>query len=44
MIDVGAKAPPFQLGDHLGRRFYLSAHHGKRHVLMLFYPLDFTPT
>jgi len=44
MIDVGATAPGFKLKDHLGREVDLGAQLGKRHVLLLFYPLDFTPT
>ncbi len=44
MISVGDKAPDFSLPDHLGRTVTLSQFAGKRHVLLLFYPLDFTPT
>ena len=44
MIDVGAKAPPFELRDHLGRSVDLASLLGKHNVMLLFYPLDFTPT
>jgi peroxiredoxin len=44
MIEVGAKAPSFTRTDHLGRPFDLASLQGKRHVLLLFYPLAFTPT
>jgi peroxiredoxin len=44
MIPVGSKAPEFSLADHLGRKLSLAQFRGKRHVMLLFYPLDFTPT
>ena len=44
MIDIGTKAPDFTLNDHLGRPISLAQFAGKRHVMLLFYPLDFTPT
>lgn len=44
MIDVGAKAPAFTLPDHLGRKVSLGSFAGERHVMLLFYPLDWTPT
>ena len=44
MIETGAKAPSFKLKDHLGREITLEQFAGKRHVMLLFYPLDFTPT
>jgi peroxiredoxin len=44
MIAVGQKAPGFKLADHLGREVGLDRFTGKRHVMLLFYPLDFTPT
>ena len=44
MINVGDKAPAFKLNDHLGREVSLEQYAGKRHVMLLFYPLDFTPT
>ena len=44
MIEVGAQAPTFTRKDHLGRTVDLAALAGKRHTLLLFYPLDFTPT
>ena len=44
MISVGEKAPGFKLPDHLGREIDLQQFAGKRHVMLLYYPLDFTPT
>jgi peroxiredoxin Q/BCP len=44
MIKETSQAPDFELSDHLGRRVSLSHFRGKRHVLLVFYPLDFTPT
>ncbi len=44
MIVVGNKAPGFSLPDHLGRIITLDQFAGKRNVMLLFYPLDFTPT
>jgi peroxiredoxin (alkyl hydroperoxide reductase subunit C) len=44
MIEPGATAPDFELADHLGRKVSLAQFRGKRHVLLAFYPLDFTAT
>jgi hypothetical protein len=44
MIEIGATVPTFKRVDHLGRTVDLAALRGKRHVMLLFYPLDFTPT
>lgn len=44
MIAVGVAAPPLSLPDHLGRTITLDQFSGKRNVMLLFYPLDFTPT
>ena len=44
MISVGERAPDFELQDHLGRKVKLDDFKGKRHALLLFYPLDWTPT
>lgn len=44
MIEVGSEAPDFELSDQFGRKVSLSQFRGKKHVLLLFYPLDFTPT
>lgn len=44
MIDIGATAPDFVFADHLGRTLRLSDLRGQRHVMLFFYPLDFTPT
>jgi peroxiredoxin len=44
MISIGSKAPEFALSDHLGRKIASADFIGKQHFLLLFYPLDFTPT
>ena len=44
MIAEGNAAPGFKLPDHLGREISLEQFAGRRHVMLLFYPLDFTPT
>ncbi len=44
MLEVGAKAPSFKLEDHLGHTIDSSKWLGKGHLMLLFYPLDFTPT
>lgn len=44
MISVGDKAPDFSMQDHLGRTVTLAQFAGRRHVVLLFYPLDWTPT
>jgi peroxiredoxin Q/BCP len=44
MIETGAAAPDFSLADHFGRKLSLSQFRGKKHVMLLFYPADFTAT
>ncbi len=44
MIEVGSQAPQFSLPDHLRRKVSLEQFQDKRHVMLMFYPLDFTPT
>jgi mycoredoxin-dependent peroxiredoxin len=44
MIDVETSAPGFELNDQFGRTLSLDQFAGKKHVMLLFYPLDFTPT
>lgn len=44
MTNQGDKAPEFTLKDHFGREISLSQFQGKSNVLLLFYPLDWTPT
>lgn len=44
MIDIGAQAPAFALKDHFGRDISEALFAGKSHIMLLFYPLDFTPT
>ncbi|PIE24037.1 MAG: hypothetical protein CSA62_04310 [Planctomycetota bacterium] len=44
MTNVGDKAPNFTLKDQFGREVELAKYLGKSNVMLLFYPLDFTPT
>ncbi len=44
MIQVGDKAPAFKLEDHLDGTISSEDLYGKKNVMLLFYPLDFTPT
>ena len=44
MIETASNAPDFALTDQFGRQISLAQFRGKKHVMLLFYPLDFTPT
>lgn len=44
MIEETAQAPDFKLQDQFGRELSLQQFRGARHVMLLFYPLDWTPT
>lgn len=44
MLAVGDQAPDFELTDQFKRTIGLERFRGKQHVLLAFYPLDFTPT
>ena len=44
MIAEGARALDFSLQDQFSRSISLSDFKGGKHTLLLFYPLDFTPT
>lgn len=44
MISIGTEAPDFELVSQFGTKFKLSDYRGRRNVLLLFYPLDWTPT
>ena len=44
MIEAGKKAPGFSLKDQFQREISFSQFKGRRHVLLVFYPLDYTPT
>lgn len=44
MIAIGQRAPDFNLRDQFRRDISLGQFKGRRHVMLLFYPLDFTPT
>ncbi|MEU2059085.1 peroxiredoxin [Streptomyces sp. NPDC013455] len=41
-IQVGDKAPDFELKDNHGRTVRLSDFHGRKNVVLLFYPFAFT--
>jgi len=43
-LEVGDKAPDFELPSSQGGRLKLSSFQGKKNVLIEFYVLDFTPT
>ena len=44
IIAVGADAPDFELESHNDEKIHASSFKGKKNVLLVFYPLDFTPT
>ena len=44
LIAPGATAPEFTLDSHLDTTVSLSDFRGTRNVLLVSYPLDFTPT
>jgi hypothetical protein len=43
-LEVGDKAPDFELPSTLGGKFRLSNNAGKKNTIIQFYVLDFTPT
>ena len=44
LIAAGATAPDFTLDSHLDTSVSLSDFRGQKNVLLVSYPLDFTPT
>ena len=44
LLQAGADAPDFALDSHLDSTVKLSDLRGKKNALLVFYPLDFTPT
>jgi peroxiredoxin len=44
MITPGSKAPGFSLDSHKGEKISSADLVGKKNQLLVFYPLDFTPT
>lgn len=43
MIAVGSDAPDFELRNHTGGTVRLSDYRGRKHVVLAFHPLAFTP-
>lgn len=43
-LEVGDKAPDFELPSTTGEKVSLSHFKGKKHVLLQFYTLEFNPT
>ena len=43
-VEVGQKAPEFELASTQGGTIKLADFAGKKEVVLLFYPMDFTPT
>ena len=43
-VDIGEKAPNFELPSTQSGKFKLSDQVGKKNVIVQFYVLDFTPT
>jgi mycoredoxin-dependent peroxiredoxin len=41
-VEVGSKAPDFELQDQHGQRVKLSDFRGRKHVVLVFYPFAFT--
>ena len=44
IISEGTAAPDFTLDSHAESSVTLSDYKGSKNVLLVFYPLDFTPT
>ncbi|MFT5463346.1 MAG: peroxiredoxin [Planctomycetota bacterium] len=44
IIEAGATAPSFELDGHLSDKVSSASFAGKKNLLLVFYPLDFTPT
>ncbi len=44
IIETGANAPAFELDSHLDKKVSSIDFVGKKNLLLVFYPLDFTPT
>lgn len=43
-VEIGEKAPAFELPSTQGGTIRLADFAGKKEVVLLFYPMDFTPT
>ena len=43
VVNVGDRAPDFRLQGVGGKEHTLGEHRGKKHVVLLFYVLDWTP-
>ena len=44
MIEVGMEAPNFKLDSQFGTEYSLGQFKGNKNVMLVFYPMDWTPT
>ena len=44
IIEPGSQAPDFELDSHADETIKASSFQGQKNLLLVFYPLDFTPT
>jgi peroxiredoxin (alkyl hydroperoxide reductase subunit C) len=44
MIEVGMEAPDFKLYSQFGTEYSVGQFKGHKNVMMVFYPLEWTPT
>ena len=44
LLQPGTKAPDFELPSHEGTVVHLTDYLGKKNVILIFYPLDSSPT
>ena len=44
ILQPGADAPDFELESHKNEKIKGSSYKGQKKVMLVFYPLDFTPT
>jgi peroxiredoxin len=42
-VEIGQEAPDFELDSHLDQKIQLSHYHGKKNVVIAFFPLAWTP-
>ena len=44
MIEIGMEAPDFKLDSQFGIEYSLGQFKGNKNVMLVFYPMDWTPT